>query len=152
MVSIQDFKEDIGLLVEAGMIAIKQGDEESAKKLFNAVGVIDPQNNAKKMGYGLIALHKMDIKNAQKAFHEILQAEPNNHRAQAFLGFSYILSVLQEGMTADEKIDSLKKGAELATQVVEKADSPSTKQLAQSLLDWESELQDKSSTGIKPVR
>ncbi len=144
MVSIQDFKEDLGLLVEAGMIAIKQGDEENAKKLFNAAGVLDPQSSAKKMGYGLIALHKMDIKNAQKIFNEILQTEPDNHRAQAFLGFSYILSVLEEGMSKGEKIESLKKGAELASDVVEKTDSPTTKQLAQSLLDWERELQEKS--------
>lgn len=142
MATLQDFKEDLGILVETGLIAIKQGDEESAKKLFNAVGVIDPQNMAKKMGYGLIALHKMDIKNAQKSFNEVLQVERTNWRAQAFLAFSYILSILQDGSN-DEKRKALQKGAELAQEVLNKSDTPSTRQLAQSLLDWEKELQEK---------
>lgn len=142
MVSLQDFKQDLPLLVELGLIAIKQGDEESAKKLFNAIGVIDPQNMAKKMGYGLIALHKMDIKNAQKSFDEVLKVEKNNWRAKAFLAFSHILAVLQEG-TSEEKRKSLQTGAELAMEVVAHADSDTTRQLAQSLLAWEKELQDK---------
>lgn len=99
MATLQEFNQDIPLFVEAGLIAIKQGDEESAKKLFNAVGVMEPQGNSKKMGYGLIALHKMDIKNAQKSFHDILQSDPQNYRAQAFLGFAHILSVLQVALS-----------------------------------------------------
>lgn len=142
MATLQEFREDLPILVESGLIAIKQGDEESAKKLFNAIGIIDPQNMAKKMGYGLISLHKMDIKNAQKSFLEILQVEQTNWRAQAFLALSYILSVLQDG-SSDEKIKALQKGAELAREVIEKSDAPSTVQLAQSLLDWERELQEK---------
>lgn len=146
MATLQDFKGDISLLVEGGLVAIKQGDEESAKKLFNAVGIIDPQNMARKMGYGLIALHKMDIKTAQKSFQEILQVEQTNWRAQAFLAFSHILSVLQDG-SASQKQQALEKGAELAQEVIDKSDAPSTRQLAQSLLDWEQELQDKVKTG-----
>lgn len=144
MATLQDFREDLPILVEAGLIAIKQGDEESAKKLFNAIGVIDPQNTAKKMGYGIIALHKMDIKNAQKHFQEILQTEQTNYRAQAFLAFSYLLSCLQENnVNLDQWKMNLKKSAELAAEVLEKSDAPSTRQLAQSLLDWEHELQAK---------
>lgn len=142
MATFQEYREDLPLLVESGLIAIKQGDEESAKKLFNAIGIIDPQNMAKKMGYGLIALHKMDISNARKTFQEILQVEQTNWRAQAFLAFSHILSVLQEG-SSEEKKQSLQKGAELAQEVLDKTDTPSTKQLAQSLLDWEKELMGK---------
>jgi tetratricopeptide (TPR) repeat protein len=145
MVTLQDFKEDLPILVESGLIAIKQGDEESAKKLFNAVGILDPQNMAKKMGYGLIALHKMDIRNAQKSFNEILAVEQTNWRAQAFLAFSYVLSALQDG-TNDEKIEALRRGAELAQEVLDKSDAPTTRQLAQSLLDWERELMEKVDT------
>lgn len=142
MATLQDFRDDLPLLVESGLVAIKQGDEESAKKLFNAVGILDPKNLAKKMGFGLIALHKMDIQTAQRNFNEILQVEQTNWRAQAFLAFSYILSVLQDGPN-EEKIESLRKGAELAQEVVQKSDAASTKQLAQSLLDWEKELMGK---------
>lgn len=142
MAEFQEFGVDLPLLVEAGLISIKQGDEESAKKLFNAVSVIAPENTAKKMGYGLIALHKMDIKNAQKHFLEVLQTEQENHRAKAFLALSYILSVLQDS-TTDEKQHALKMGAQLAQEVLKKSDTPSTQQLAQSLLDWEEQLQQK---------
>lgn len=150
MVGMQDFVEDLPLLVEAGLVAIKQGDEESAKKLFNAVGIIDPKNITKKMGYGLIALHKMDIKNAQKQFNEVLQSEQTNWRAQAFLAFSYVLSVLQDGSN-EEKIDALRKGAELAQEVVDKSDAATTRTLAQSVLDWEKELMDKVETERSPM-
>ena len=150
METLQEFRADLPLLVECGLIAIKQGDEESAKKLFNAIGIIDPQNMAKKMGYGLIALHKMDIRTAQKNFNEILQVEQTNWRAQAFLALSYVLSVLQEG-TSDEKLHALRKGAELAQEVLDKSDAPTTRQLAQSLLDWESELMGKVEADKGPV-
>lgn len=150
MATFQEFRDDLPLLVEAGLIAIKQGDEESAKKIFNSLGIIDPQNMAKKMGYGLIALHKMDIKTAQKSFSEILKVEQANWRAQAFLALSYVLSVLQDG-SSEDKIEALRKGAELSQEVLEKSDSPSTKQLAQSLLDWEKELQEKVETGRGPA-
>ena len=145
MAKLEDFKEDVALLVESGLVAIKQGDEESAKKLFNAVGILHPKNLAKKMGFGLIALHKMDISTAQKNFNEILHEEKTNWRAQAFLAFSYILSVLQEG-TNDVKIESLRRGAELSQEVLDHCDVPSTRQLAQSLLDWERELVEKVGT------
>jgi tetratricopeptide (TPR) repeat protein len=150
MATLQDFRGDLPLLVESGLIAIKQGDEESAKKLFNAIGIIDPQNMAKKMGYGLIALHKMDIHSAQKSFNEILQVEQTNYRALAFLAFSHILSVLQEG-TNEEKIEALRKGAELAQEVLEKSDAPTTRTLAQSLLDWEKELMGKVEAEKGPI-
>lgn len=146
MATLQDFQQDLPLLVEGGLVAIKQGDEENAKKLFNAVGIVDPQNMARKMGYGLIALHKMDIKTAQKNFQEILKVEQTNWRAQSFLAFSYILSVLQDA-SATEKQKALETGAQLAQEVLDKSDAASTRQLAQSLLDWEHEMQDRVKTG-----
>lgn len=150
MAMLQVFRDDIALLVESGLVAIKQGDEESAKKLFNAVGIIDPQNLATKMGFGLISLHKMDIPNAQKSFTEILNVEQTNWRAQSFLALSYILSVLQEG-TDEEKMASLRKCAELAQEVLDKSDAATTRQLAQSLLDWEKELMGKVEADKGPL-
>lgn len=35
MADLELFKADFALLFEAGMLAIKQGDEESAKSFFN---------------------------------------------------------------------------------------------------------------------
>lgn len=152
MATLQEFKNDLPLLVEMGLIAIKQGDEESAKKLFNSISVIDPQSTMKKMGYGLIAIHKMDIKNGIKLFDEIIQVEPTNYRAQAFLGFAYLLSTLKEETSKEDKLKGLKKGIELAQDVLNKTESASTKQLAQSLIDWEKELQLKVESAKGPVK
>lgn len=140
MTAIKEFKDDLALMVEAGLIAIKQGDEESAKKLFNAADILDPGTTSASMGHGLIALHKMDIPNAKKYFNEVLKSEKDNYRAKAFLAFTNVLSVLQEG-TNEEKIEGLKQAAQLAQEVLDNCKEPSTRELAQSLLDWENELQ-----------
>lgn len=141
MATLQDFRQDLPLLVESGLIAIKQGDEESARKLFNAVGIIAPENSVRQMGYGLIALHKMDSKGAQKYFNEILKKEPDNYRALAFLGFSHAITCMQDGISEDEKIKGLQRGEEIAREVLKKSDAEYTRQLAQSLLDWLKELE-----------
>lgn len=140
MTATKEFKQDLGLMVEAGLIAIKQGDEESAKKLFNAADILDPGATSATMGHGLIALHKMDIPNAKKYFNQVLKNEKDNYRAKAFLAFSNVLSVLQEG-SDQEKVKALQEGAKLAQEVLDNCKEPSTRELAQSLLDWETELQ-----------
>ncbi len=139
MVNLQDFREDIALLAEGGLVAIKQGDEENAKKLFDALEIIEPKSVTKKMGYGLIAVHKMDVPEAQKIFKELFDNDHNNRRAQAFLAFSYMLSLMQKG-SYEEKILALKEGAKHATEALKHAEDASTKQLAQSILDWQIEL------------
>ena len=140
MVNLQDYNTDIGLLAEGGMIAIKQGDEQSAKKLFNAVGVLDPKSATKKMGYGLIAVHKMDVANSVKIFKELFEQDPQNRRAQAFLAFSYMLSLLDKHGSEDEKMLNLKEGLKHAEEALENAKDESTIQLAQSILDWKKEI------------
>ena len=140
MKAVKEFKGDLGLLVEAGLIAIKQGDEDSAKKLFDAADILDPGATSSKMGHGLIALHKMDIATAKQYFSEILKSEEKNYRAKAFLAFSNVLSVLQDGSAAEKEI-ALREGAEQAQEVLENCKEASTRELAQSLLDWEQELQ-----------
>ncbi len=143
MATLQDFKKDLSLFVEAGLIAIKQGDEESAKKLFNAIGIIDPENTSKEIGYGLIALHKLESRKAQKHFNQVLEKEPDNYRAKAFLGFALVASSMETDIPDDEKEKNLEKGAIIATEILENCDVKDTRQLAQSLLDWETELEQK---------
>ena len=143
MATLQNFTQDLPLFVETGLLAIKQGDEESAKKLFNAVGAIDPENTNRQMGYGLIAMHKMDLKAANKYFQEVLRKEPGNYRAMAFLGYAYVLSGVDEKFSKEEKMNNLKKATEIAMEVLEKCDTESTKELARNLLEWEKELEKK---------
>ncbi len=140
MTMLKEFTPDLGMLIESGLIAIKQGDEESAKKLFDAADLLDPGTTSAKMGHGLIALHKMELQEAEKHFEGIIEKEIDNYRAKAFLAFAQILSILQDG-SENDKVAALKRGAELAQEVLEKCQEPSTRELAQSLLDWESELQ-----------
>ena len=142
MTALIDFKKDLPLFVELGLIAIKQGDEQSATKLFNAVALIDPQHETVELGAGLIALHKMELSKAQTHFKKLLGGEKNNWRAQAFLAFTYVLFIMEAG-SDEEKLKYLQEGHKLAQEVLERSDEPSTRQLAQSVLDWEIELQQK---------
>jgi hypothetical protein len=139
MFSAEDYSQDVSMLVELGLVAIKQGDEESAKKLFNAVGILDPENLTKKMGFGLIAIHKLDILEAVKHFDEVVKIEPKNARAIGFLAFAHMLGIVNQ--TFKNTADQLKKTNELAQLAIELADDESTKQLAQSILDWQAQLQ-----------
>ena len=40
MNQMENYEQDFGILVEAGFIAVKQGDEDSAVKLFKAAQVV----------------------------------------------------------------------------------------------------------------
>lgn len=140
MVNLKDFSADVALLFEGGLMAIKQGDEENAKKLFNAVGTLQPEGVTKKMGYGLIAIHKLEAKEAQKIFKEVYEKDRNNKRAQAFLAFAYMLSLMIPGGSDEGKLLDLKEATKHATEARKNAKDESTIQLAQSILDWQTEL------------
>lgn len=142
MTALADFEKDIALFVEAGLIAIKQGDEESASKLFKAVALINPEHETVELGPGLIALHKMELIKAQSHFKKLLSGKEKNWRAQAFLALTYVLSILQLEQD-EEKLKHLQEGYSLAQEVLEKCEDSSTRELAQSVMDWEKEMQKK---------
>lgn len=143
MATLQDFQSDLSMLVEGGLLAIKQGDEESAKKLFNAVDVLEPGGLQKKFGYGLIALHKMEVENAMTQFEEILQKDKQNWRAQAFLAFACMLSIFSEGVSNAIKEKNLRRAMDLALEVVANCKEEGILKVAQSIIDWETEVQAK---------
>jgi len=89
---LDEFKEDFSLLIEAGFIAVKQLDETSASRIFNAAQVMSPNSTAPQIGLGYIALNKLEIKEATKIFEEVLKKEPENHLAQTFLGICFLLN------------------------------------------------------------
>ncbi|MCB1180444.1 MAG: hypothetical protein KDK55_00285 [Chlamydiia bacterium] len=149
MASFEKYKKDIPLLVEAGLIAIKQGDEDSAKKLFEGVHAIDPANPNVNMGYALIALHKMDLSVAERKFNEVIAKDKTHYQAKAFLSFTYVLSAIEVKDT-QKQLSYLKKGADLAEEVINKSDLQSTRELAQSVLDWETQLQEKAQATRAP--
>jgi len=122
---LQSFKEDFSLLIEAGFIAVKQLDETSASRIFNAAQVMSPQSTAPQLGLGYIALNKLELKEANKIFEEILKKEPANYLAQTFLGICYLLSKPKR-----------KKGEQLIREAIEKAKDPTIKNLGQLSLEW----------------
>ncbi len=121
----EDFKSDFALLIEAGFVAVKQLDELSATRIFNAAQMISPGNVAPQIGLGYIALNKLEIKQATKIFEEVLEKEPNNHLAQTFLGICFLLNKPKR-----------KKGEKIIQEAMGKTDDPTIKSLGKISLEW----------------
>lgn len=119
------FKEDFALFIEAGFVAVKQLDEISAQRIFEAAQVLNPASAAPKIGFGYIALNKLEIKKASEIFEGIHSEDPDNHIAQTFLGICYLLNKSKR-----------KKGEKLIQDAIEKTDDPSIKNLGKTALNW----------------
>ncbi len=121
----KDFKEDYSLLIEAGFIAVKQLDETSASRIFNAAQAISPNSTAPQLGLGYIALNKLELKEATKIFEGIMAKEPENYLAQTFLGICFLLAKTKQ-----------KKGEKLIREAMEKSSDSTIKSLGQISLEW----------------
>ncbi len=119
------FKEDFGLLIEAGFIAVKQLDETSASRIFHAAQVISPHSVAPQIGLGYIALNKLEVKEATKIFENVTKQEPDNQLAQVFLGICYLLTKPKRN-----------KGEELINEALAKTSDPTIVNLAKTSLEW----------------
>jgi thioredoxin-like negative regulator of GroEL len=124
MSDLKEYRGDFVLLVEAGFVAVSHLDEDAATKLFNAAQILDPHHSAPRLGLAAIALHKLDLKKSNEILEEIAQREPENHRANALLGISYLLS--NKDVT---------KGEELLHTAMTKADDPATRRLGELWLE-----------------
>lgn len=118
-------KEDFGLLIEAGFIAVKQLDETSASRIFHAAQVISPHSVAPQIGLGYIALNKLEIKEATKIFELVIKQESDNQLAQVFLGICYLLTKPKRS-----------KGEEIIAEVLNKTTDPTIINLAKVSLEW----------------
>lgn len=119
------FKEDFSLLIEAGFVAVKQLDETSARRIFQAAQVLSHTSTAPQIGLGYISLNKLELKEATKIFEEVLAKEPENYLAQTFLGICFILTKPKR-----------KKGEKLILEAIEKSNSPTIKSLGTVSLEW----------------
>ena len=122
---LEGFREDLSLLIEAGFIAVKQLDEISATRIFNAAQAISPKSTAPKIGLGYIALNKLETKTATKIFESVTEEEPDNYLAQTFLGICYLLNKPKR-----------KKGEEIIRNAMEKSDDSTIKNLGKVSLEW----------------
>lgn len=122
---LADFKDDFALLIEAGFVAVKQLDETSASRIFNAAQVMSPQSTAPQIGLGYIALNKLELKAATKTFEGVIEKEPDNHLAQTFLGICFLLNKPKR-----------KKGEKLIREAMDKTTDPTIKDLGKISLEW----------------
>ncbi len=123
--AFQDFRQDFALLVEAGFIAVKQLDEISAKRLFQAAQLLNPTSTAPKVGLGYICLNKLEVKEATKIFEEIVQQEPEDDLSGTFLGICWLLTKPKR-----------KKGEKLILDIMKRTTNPTVKNLGAISLEW----------------
>jgi lipopolysaccharide biosynthesis regulator YciM len=129
-----DFKEDFALLIEAGFIAVKQLDEISATRIFNAAQVLSPSSTAPQIGIGYIALNKLEVKEAVRIFTAVTQIEPENDLAKTFLGICYLLTKGKQ-----------KKGEKMIQEAMQQTTDATIKNLGSIALEWaEKDLLQKS--------
>lgn len=133
VVKLADFKSDFPLLIEAGFIAVKQLDEVSATRIFNAAMVLNPDHSAPKIGMGYIALNKLELKKATEIFEGVVEKEPENYLAITFLGICFLLNKQKR-----------KKGEKLIQEAIEKSTDPTVKNLGNLALEWSSKDLSKS--------
>ena len=135
--SLDDYKKDFLLFVEAGYIAINQLDEDSAVKLFKAAEILDKENPLIKIGFGYLYLHKLELKKSIEAFESVLKKDPKNEMAKAFLGIAM-------SMTPTEGL----KGEKLLEETL-KSDDKGVKKLAQVALDFVERFVKKEPTPVE---
>lgn len=122
---LAEFKEDFALLIEAGFVAVKQLDEVSATRIFQAAQALSPSNTAPRIGMGFIALNKLEIKEAMQFFEGVTQQEPDNYLAQTFLGMCFLLTKGKRN-----------KGEKLIKDAMEKTSDQTIKNLGSVSLEW----------------
>lgn len=122
---LQEFKQDFALLIEAGFIAVKQLDETSASRIFNAAQAMSPDSTAPQIGLGYIALNKLELKEAIKIFEAVIKKEPENYLAQTFLGICYLLNKPKR-----------KKGEKMIQDAMQKSTDPTIRNLGKISLEW----------------
>lgn len=119
------FRDDFPLLIEAGFVAVKQLDEVSSRRLFEAAQLINPESTAPQIGLGYIALNKLDLKEASRLFEGVLAKEPENHLAHTFLA---ICMLLNKSKRAD--------GEKIIKEIMKKTDDATIKSLGEISLEW----------------
>ena len=122
---IKEFKDDFALLIEAGFVAVKQLDEISATRIFQAAQSLNPYSTAPQIGIGYIALNKLEIKSATQTFEKVIDIEPDNHLAKTFLAMCFLLTKGKQ-----------KKGQKILHEVIEITTDPTIKNLGVVSLEW----------------
>lgn len=140
MTSWKEYKKDWVLLLEGGFIAVNQGDEDSAVKLFKAAELLSPEHIMPKIGFGYLHLHKLELKQAVHFFEQALKMDPHSDMAKALLGVSMSLAP-----------NSIEKGEKILHQT-EKSRDPLIKSLSSSTIDFVERFVKKAPTPVEGSR
>lgn len=136
-----DLKNDFGLLVEGGFIAVKQGNRDAAEKLFRAAQLLKPEHTGPMIGFGYVALNAMNLQLARKYFEEVLVKEPHNCTAKVYLGFCFILAKVNfkkrpQSSIKAEDIDALAVyGAKLIEEALKETHDAEIKRFGEAVLE-----------------
>jgi Tfp pilus assembly protein PilF len=140
MPSLQNYKEDYIVFLEAGFIAINQADEDATIKLFKASELLNPSNVMPKIGMAYLHIHKLELKQAQKLLEEVLTVEPQNEVAKTLLGVALSMSPKE-----------MQKGEEILHSMQKKASTEDIKELSTTALDFVDKFLKKSPTPVEGV-
>ena len=133
--TLSKYKQDYILFVECGFIAVNQGDEDAAIKLFTAAGALDPENSLPKTGLGYMHLCKLELKQACTLFGEVLEKNPDDEMAKAFLGIALSLTP-----------NEVSKGEKILEEVATHGHNDQVKTLATTAIDFVEKFVKKSPT------
>ena len=138
MPSLQNYKEDYIVFLEAGFIAVNQADEDATTKLFKASQLLNPENTMPKVGLAYLHIHKLELKQAQKLLNEVLKAEPDNDMAKTLLGLAMSMSPKE-----------MEKGEEILHNVQNKSKDKEIKELSGSAIEFVDQFLKKSPTPVQ---
>ena len=128
MKELEEFNKDFGLLVETGFVAVKQGDEDSAVKLFRSAQLLRPNSVEPQIGFGYIALNKLELGEAEKTFEAVVAKAPTNYLGKTFLGLVMMLA----------KTDP-ERGEKLVNETIANCEDASIIEFANTCLKWKEE-------------
>ncbi len=131
---IKEFEKDCALLTELGFVAIKQIDEDAAKKCFYAALIANARESMPVIGLGMVFMLNLELEEASRLFAFVLNLEPDNEMAKAMLGVSKLFKL------NDKSIDD---GGALIEQVLKKSDDPTVLLLAKNAVKLRDEINEK---------
>jgi predicted Zn-dependent protease len=133
---LKDYRTDFASFVEAGFIAVKQCDEQSAIRLFGAAYTLQPAHPAPHLGLGYLYLNMEQLDRAIPLLEDSLKLDPSIALTKALLGGALILANKEQA-----------RASQLLEEVA-REDDPDAKKMAQVWMQVRDKLAEKA--GKKP--
>lgn len=138
---LESYKDDFYLFLEGGFLAIKEMDEDSARKLFDTAKLLQPKNPLVYVGYAYIHLCKLELTKAEELVRKALEFESENETAKSLLGV--ILSMSQKKLPEGEKI---------LNEAVSRSNTKEVKNMANAALEFIDKLVKKDASPLTPSK